>query len=95
MGVAALILGIFGLIFSFFTWVPFIWWIGFVLTGGAIVLGAVGMAKASKAGSSKGVAVAGLVLGIVGAVIGGIIYAACYEVTSAVEDIANSYSYYY
>lgn len=87
MGVAALILGIFALIMSFLTWVPYCAWFCFGLGAAAIVLAAVGMGKAKKAGKSAGTAVAGLVLGIVGVAIGSIIYAACYEVTSAAEDL--------
>lgn len=55
LGVAALVLGIIGIVFF---WVPFVNWISGVL---AIIFGAVGVRKPVK----KGVAKAGLILGII------------------------------
>jgi hypothetical protein len=56
MAVAALVLGILGLVFS---WVPFIGWILVIL---AVIFGAVGVRNPQ----GKGMAIAGLVLGIIG-----------------------------
>lgn len=58
MAVASLILGIVGLVLSFF---PFIGWIGMVLAVVGIILGAIGRKDESK----RGMATAGLVLSII------------------------------
>jgi len=59
MGVASLVLGIVGLVLAF---VPCVGWIALALTIPGIILGAVGIAKASKhEGQGKGVSIGGLV----------------------------------
>ena len=59
MAVAALVLGIIGLVLF---WVPLL---GMVLAILAIIFGGVGMSRANQGASGKGLAIAGLVLGIV------------------------------
>jgi hypothetical protein len=66
MGVAGLILGILAAIGG---WIPGVNMIAWLLAIIGIVLSAVGMSKAKKAGNPAGVAVAGLVLSIIGLVI--------------------------
>jgi hypothetical protein len=64
MPVAALVIGIIGLIVSI---IPFFGMYALPLTGLAIILGFFGMKKAQ----GKGLATAGLVLGIIGSALGG------------------------
>jgi len=63
VAVAALVLGITSIVFS--------WWglLTLVQVMLAIVFGSVGISKANRGASNKGLAVAGLVLGLVGLVI--------------------------
>jgi hypothetical protein len=65
LAVAALVLGIISIVFS---WVPFFDWLLAIL---AIIFGAVGISAANKRGGvGKGMAVAGLILGLITVVIG-------------------------
>lgn len=82
MGVAALILGIFAVVLC---WIPVWNWVGIVLGVVGIILGALGVSKAKKTGTSKGVATAGLVLAIIGTAIAGIAWLACFACAAAVE----------
>jgi hypothetical protein len=58
MGIAALILGIIGVVLC---WIPAIGWVGVVLALVALILGIVALKK-----GIKGLGIAGLILGIVG-----------------------------
>src|SRR5688500_2547679 len=59
MGIAALVLGIVGLLISF---IPLVGIVGIVLTLLAILFGAIGLRKRE----GRGLAIAGLVLGVIG-----------------------------
>lgn len=92
MAIAALILGIVGLIGSFWMGAisEFFCFVPIFLTVAAIVLGAIGRGDQSK----RGMATAGMVLGIVGvvfAVIFCFIYCAAHEVVNTAYDY---YSYF-
>jgi hypothetical protein len=58
MAVTALVLGIIGAVLF---WLPIVGWILAIL---AIIFGGVGIARANRGASGKGMAIAGLVLGI-------------------------------
>jgi len=66
MGVGGLILGILAAIGG---WIPGISYVSWLIAIIGIVLSAVGMSRANKAGQSTGVCIAGLVLSIIGLVI--------------------------
>lgn len=69
MGVASLVLGIVGLVFSF---IPCLGMYGIGLTIPGVVLGAIAISKAKKNnGQGKGLAIAGLVCSIIGSAIAG------------------------
>ncbi|HZS39903.1 MAG TPA: hypothetical protein VFF06_23885 [Polyangia bacterium] len=74
MGVAALVLGIIGTLFSL---IPFTFWIGVVLGLIALILGIFGRKSAVAAGGPTGTATAGLVLGIVALVLGVLMWVLC------------------
>lgn len=63
MGIAAMILGIIGLIFCWF------WPVGLTCSIGGIVLGAISIAKNMR----KGMGIAGLICGILGVIVGFIV----------------------
>jgi SNF family Na+-dependent transporter len=63
LGVASLVLGIIGLVFSIMPWT---FWLGFPLAILALILGAIGRRSAATNNLPRGKATAGLVLGIVG-----------------------------
>jgi type II secretory pathway pseudopilin PulG len=69
VALAAMVMGIVGLCMC---WFPLIGWI---LSGLAIVFGAIGMSRAGKLGRRRGQAIAGLVCGIVGVLLGGMMAA--------------------
>lgn len=72
MKVAGFVLGLIALIFSWLGYIPFVWWFGIIIALVAvagIVLSAMAMSKAKKAGEKSGLAVAGLVLAIIGLVL--------------------------
>lgn len=67
LGVAALVLGIVGLLFAF---TPITFWLGAILGILGLVFGIVGMGRASKGeATNKGVAIAGLILGAIAIVV--------------------------
>ena len=80
MGVVSLVFGIISLVLC---WFPVLNWFALVLSVVGIVMGAVGMGKAKRAGESSGLATAGLVLCIVATVFGGILILACGAVAAA------------
>ena len=61
--IAALVIGIIGILFSF-SW--YIFFIGIPLDALAIIFGGIGLAHAKKGYKGRGMAIAGLVLGIIG-----------------------------
>jgi len=81
MGVAALVLGIIGLVVSI---IPFIGQYALPLTGLALILGAFGMRK-----TPKGLATAGLVLGLVGSSLGGYWMYASHKAAAALQDVID------
>ena len=80
MGVVSLVFGIISLVLC---WFPVLNWVALALSIVGIVMGAVGMSKAKRAGESSGLATAGLVLCIVATVFGGILILACGAVAAA------------
>ncbi|GAB3452433.1 DUF4190 domain-containing protein [Actinophytocola sediminis] len=67
MGVASLVLGIVGLLFSFLPWIGVLAWPMVIL---GTIFGGVGISKAGRTpGMPKGLAIAGLVCSLVGLVI--------------------------
>ena len=91
MGIASLVLGIVGLVFSF---IPCLGTYGIFLTIPGIVFGAIGIAKAAKNnGAGKGLAIAGLVCSIIGSVIAGyqwyVLHKASSGLSEAIEDISK------
>lgn len=79
LGVAALILGIIGLILCF---IPVINVFGVILAITALILGIVGMIIAKKKGGSKGMALTGLILGALGIIIFIVMYAVVFAAAS-------------
>ncbi len=86
MGVASLVLGIVGLVFSF---IPCLGLYGIFLTVPGLVLGAVGVAKASKSGAPKGLAIAGLVCSIIGSAFAGYQWYVLNKAKDAVIDVSK------
>ncbi len=90
MGVAALVLGIIGLVFAL---IPTLFGItqlvGLVLGIVALVLGVVGRKQSVEQGLPTGTATAGLVLGIIAVVLGGLLYASCMYCVKKVGDVGN------
>jgi apolipoprotein N-acyltransferase len=80
MGIAALVLGIIGLLISF---IPFIGMYALPLTVLALIFGALGMRK-----KPRGLAIAGLVLGLLGSCIGGWWVHATHQVSNALDEAA-------
>ncbi|HUJ62343.1 MAG TPA: hypothetical protein VLX92_27740 [Kofleriaceae bacterium] len=78
MGVAALVLGIVGLLLSF---IPFFGMYALPLTALALILGALGARK-----PKKGLAIAGLVLGLVGSGLGAYWAYASHKAASELHD---------
>lgn len=74
MGVAALVLGIIGTLFSI---IPGLFWIGVPLALVALILGIVGRKAAVTSNQPTGSATAGMVLGIVGLAIGILMWILC------------------
>ncbi len=72
MAIAALVLGIVSLVFSF---VPGFWWLSMVIGIVGIILGA--LAKKNPS-ANQGMATAGLVMSIIGVALGLIFWIACY-----------------
>ena len=69
MGIAAIILGIIGIIFG---WFPIIQYGALALSIAGIILSAIGLKNSSQTGKGKGSAIAGLILCIMGTVFSGI-----------------------
>jgi len=69
MGILAIILGIFGIIFG---WFPIIQYPAFALSIVGILLSAIGLNKSGKTGKGKGSAIAGLIICIIATVLSGI-----------------------
>ena len=85
-GVAALVVGIIGTIFSF---IPIINWISYILGALAIIFGALGIAKSTK----KGIGIAGLILGIISIIIVIIMSVAVVDaVDKAVDNAVDEFS---
>lgn len=58
MSVAALVLGIVGLVFAV---IPCTWWVGLIIGIVGLILGIIALAKCAKAGLPKGQALAGVI----------------------------------
>jgi hypothetical protein len=69
MGIVAIILGIFGIIFG---WFPIIQYVAFALSILGIILSAIGLKKSDTTGKGKRSAIAGLVLCVTATVLSGI-----------------------
>lgn len=69
LGIAGMILGILAIILSF---VPCFGWWAIVLAVVGVILSAVSMTQAKKAGAPKGMAIAGLICSILAIIIGSI-----------------------
>lgn len=82
MGVAALVLGIFGTVLSL---VPYVFYAGLALSTLALVLGVVARKSAIQRARPSGTATAGLVLGVVGLAVGLTMWAVCYQATRGTE----------
>ncbi|MDB4966923.1 MAG: hypothetical protein JWN44_2612 [Myxococcales bacterium] len=89
MGVAALVLGIIGTLFSL-NWLTV--WVGVPLSVIALVLGILGRKQAVTDGKPSGTATAGMVLGIVGTAIGALIFAACASCMAGVSALGKEAS---
>ena len=88
MGIASLVLGIVGLVFSF---IPCLGTYGIFLTVPGVVLGAIAISKAKKnGGQGKGVAVAGLVCAIIGSVIAGWQWYALNKAANSASDFSKA-----
>lgn len=72
LGTAALVLGIIAAVFAF---VPFMWWLGFILGILATVFGLVGRGRAKRMRATNGgVALAGAITGLAGIVISTVMF---------------------
>ena len=58
MSVAALVLGIVGLVFAV---IPCTWWVGLIVGIVGLILGIIALAKCAKTGQPKGKALAGVI----------------------------------
>jgi|GEM_PF-1796871 len=89
MGVAALVLGIIGVLFSLNPW---LFWVGIPLSVLALVLGVVASKRASADPANKqpsGAATAGIILGIIGTALGVLVFAACAMCAKGVSDLGK------
>ena len=87
MGVASLVLGIVGLVFSF---IPCLGSWGIFLTVPGVVLGAVGLASAAKKNAPKGLAIAGLVCSIIGSAIAGYQWYVLHKASDAITELGKA-----
>ncbi|MGZ3900691.1 MAG: hypothetical protein ACXVNQ_09710 [Bacteroidia bacterium] len=88
MGIAGMILGIVAIIVSF---VPCFGWWAVVLAVVGVVLSAISLTQANKAGASKGMAIAGLICSILAIVIGSIwIYIMTKGATMAIDHMKDA-----
>ena len=89
MGIAALVLGIVGLVISF---IPCLGTYGIFLTVPGIVFGAIGIAKAAKKnGEGKGLAIAGLVCSIIGSAIAGYQWYVLNKAADGMSEISKAF----
>lgn len=86
MGVAALVLGILGTLFSLTGW---LFWVGVPMSVIALVLGVLGRKSLVNEGRPTGVATAGMVLGIIGTSIGLLIFAVCASCWKKANDLGK------
>jgi uncharacterized membrane protein YeaQ/YmgE (transglycosylase-associated protein family) len=86
MGVAALVLGIIGTLFSL-NWITV--WVGVPMSIIALVLGILARKQLTKDAKPTGMATAGMVLGIVGTAIGALIFAACASCMAGVSALGK------
>ncbi len=86
MAIAALVLGIVGLVISF---IPCLGSYGLFLTIPGIVFGAIGLVKANKTNTGKGLAIAGLVCSIIGSVIDGYQCYVLHKTASALDEFGK------
>lgn len=82
MGVAALVLGIIGTLFSL---IPGLFFVGVFLSLIALVLGIFGRKGAADNGQPTGTATAGLVLGVIGLVLGVAMWVLCGMMVSGIK----------
>ena len=88
LGIAGMILGIVAIIVSF---VPCFGWWAVVLAVVGVVLSAISMTQAQKAGAPKGMAIAGLICSILAIVIGSVwIYLITKGATMAVDQMKEA-----
>jgi drug/metabolite transporter (DMT)-like permease len=92
VGVAALVLGIIGLVFSIIPFVPITQIVGILLSIVGLILGVVGRKQASEQGLPTGTATAGVVLGILGVVFGALIFGSCMYCLKRVGDVGSVFS---
>jgi len=88
MGVASLVLGIVGLVFSF---IPCLGSWGIFLTVPGVILGAVGLASAAKKNAPKGLAIAGLVCSIIGSAIAGYQWYVLHKASDAITEFGTEF----
>jgi hypothetical protein len=86
VGVAALVLGIIGIVFAIIPTFGITQLVAIVLGIVALVLGIVGRKSAAEQGQPTGTATAGLVLGILSTVLSVLIYASCMYCVKKVGD---------
>jgi len=86
MGVAALVLGIIGVLFSINPW---LFWIGVPMSIIALILGVLGRKSAMADNRPAGAAVAGMVLGIIGTSVGLLIFAMCAACAKKMNDLGK------
>jgi membrane-bound ClpP family serine protease len=86
VGVAALVLGIIGIVFAIIPMFGITQLVAIVLGIIALILGIVGRKQASEQGLPTGTATAGIVLGIITAVLSALIYASCMYCVKKVGD---------
>ncbi len=80
MGIAGLVLGILGIIFSF---IPGINWLGIILAVVGLILSIVALVTSKRNGQSNGPAVAGIVLCAISIILSIIVTVACVACVSA------------
>jgi membrane-bound ClpP family serine protease len=86
VGVAALVLGIIGIVFAIIPMFGITQLVAIVLGIIALILGIVGRKQASEQGLPTGSATAGIVLGIITTVLSALIYASCMYCVKKVGD---------
>lgn len=89
MGVASLVLGIVGIVFSF---IPCLGMYALFLTIPGVILGAIGLVSASKKKAPKGLAIAGLVCSIIGSTVAGYQYYVISEAVDSTTELGKAFS---